>query len=261
VGTSVETERERRSKSFATTRWSVIISSADVDSDDEKAHRALAELCQIYWRPVFAFISARTKSPEDAQDLTQDFFAMILAPKWLRNADQNRGRFRSLLLRSAENFLRDAALRGVRQRRGGGAQMISWDDWMAEAPSQVTVSSRALETSPPAYIFDVRWAVTVVEQALRRLGEECERKGHRRLFETLSRYLTAEREASYASLAGELGLQESDVKRQLHAMRLRYRWLLRSEVARTVRTPSEIDDEIRNLCAALAFGAEPSHTR
>jgi RNA polymerase sigma-70 factor (ECF subfamily) len=258
VGTEVETERASRARAsgFSTTRWSVIISSADFDDDEAKAHRALADICHIYWRPVFAFICARTKSPEDAQDLAQEFFQMILEPKWLRNVDQNRGRFRSLLLRSCDNFLRDAALRQDRLRRGGKIEFIRWDDWMAEAPSQVTVSSRTLETLPAEHVFDLGWAVAVVEQALRRLGEECERKGRRRLFETLSAYLTTDREASYASLSRVLKLDEATVKRQLYAIRLRYRTLLREEVARTVPNSADIDDEIRNLCAALACAVE-----
>lgn len=241
---------------FSTTRWSLIVSSARLEADEQKAHRALAEICHIYWRPVFAFLSTRGVSQEDAQDLTQDFFRMILAPDWLRNVDQRRGRFRSLLLRSLENFVRDAALHRDRKRRGGGHEIISWDDWMSEAPSQVRVARGRLQTLPPEHLFDFRWAITIVEQALRRLGEECERKGRRRLFETLSTYLAAERNANYGQLARRLGLTEHELKRQLHALRMRYRCLLRNEVARTVRDPSDIDDEIRNLCAALAFGAD-----
>jgi RNA polymerase sigma-70 factor (ECF subfamily) len=124
---------------------------------------------------------------------------------------------------------------------------------MAEAPSQVAVSGRALDSLPPEYLFDLRWAATVVEHALQRLREECEAKGRLRLFETLNPHLTSERgDVSYASLAAGLGIEEAIVKRQLHNLRLRYRWLLRDEVAQTVENPADIDDEIRHLCAVLA---------
>jgi len=240
---------------FATTRWSVILSSSGGDPDEEEAQRALAEVCRIYWRPVFAFICAEGHSPEDAQDYTQEFFHMVLATGWLRKADRSRGRFRSLLLRSLRNFVRDQVQKGRAQRRGGGCEFVSWDDWTADAPSQVAFSAKQLGVLPAEQLFDVRWAITVAEQALRRLAAECEQRGRRRLFETLSHYLTADGEVSYANLARQLGLAETELKRQLHTMRSRYRWLLRSEVARTIQDPLEIEDEIRNLCAALAAGA------
>jgi RNA polymerase sigma-70 factor (ECF subfamily) len=126
---------------------------------------------------------------------------------------------------------------------------------MAEAPSELSLSAQTLDSSPPEQVFDLRWATTVVEQALRRLREECEAKGRLRLFETLSTHLTTERaEISYAALAKSLGVAETMVKKQLHNLRQRYRWLLRDEVAQTVDNPAEVDDEIRHLCAALAAG-------
>ena len=124
---------------------------------------------------------------------------------------------------------------------------------MAEAPSQLSVSPQTLETLPPEHLFDLRWAATVVEQALRRLREECEAKGRLRLFETLSAHLSTERdEISYSQLAKNLGVAETMVKKQLHNLRQRYRWLLRDEVAHTVANPADVDDEIRHTCAILA---------
>ena len=251
----VRKEIGTKPKGFSTTRWSVIINGAKIDTEEATAQVALAELCQIYWRPIFLFICRRGHSPEDAQDLTQDFFAMMLQTNWLRHADRARGRFRSLLLKSLQNFLHDAGEKKDAQKRGGGVPIVSWDDWMAEAPSQLTISASALDSFPPERLFDLRWAATVVEQALRRLGDECERKGKVRLFDALSGHLTAERgEISYSMLAKSLGAPESVVKAQLHNMRQRYRWLLRDEVARTVANPADVDDEIRHLCAALAAG-------
>jgi RNA polymerase sigma factor (sigma-70 family) len=244
-------------RQFATTRWSLILSAANSESGEQQAREALEELCRTYWRPIFSFVCRRGYSTEDAQDLTQDFFLKILEPGWLRHADPDRGRFRSLLRRSLENFLINAAQRTHTRKRGGDVKFISWDDWMAEAPSQLSVSAQALDSLPPERLFDLRWAVTVVEHALRRLREECESKGKRRLFHALSSHLTAERdEVSFAQLSTELGIAESAVIKQLHNLRQRYRSLLRDEVAHTVADPAEVEDEIRHLCAALATGTE-----
>ena len=240
---------------FATTRWSLILTGAQFENDEQQARDALAELCRTYWRPIFSFACRRGYSPEDAQDLTQDFFVMILESDWLRQANESRGRFRSFLLKSLQNFLGHAAERKQARKRGGDLKFVSWDEWMAEAPSQLSISTQALETLPPERLFDLRWAATVVEQALRRLREECEAKGRLRLFETLSGHLTTERsETSYAHLATSLGIAETMVKKQLHNLRQRYRWLLRDEVAHTVENSADVDDEIRHLCATLAAG-------
>ncbi len=226
------------------------------DGDQQKAAQALAELCRTYWRPIFSYVCRRGYSSEDAQDLTQDFFLMILETNWLRQADQGRGRFRSLLLKSLQNFLHNVADKKQTLKRGGSVQFVSWDAWMAEAPSQLSISDRALDALAPERLFDLRWAATVVEQALRRLREECEGKGRLRLFEGLRDHLTAEHaDISYANLAAALGIAETVVKKQLHNLRQRYRWLLREEVAHTVENPADVDDEIRHLCAALAAAA------
>ena len=243
-------------RQFATTRWSLILSAAHSENGDQKARAALEELCRTYWRPIFSFVCRRGYSMENAQDLTQDFFVMILEPGWLRRAEPNRGRFRSLLLTSLQNFLINAAERAHTRKRGGNVEFISWDDWMAEAPSQLSISAEALDSLPPERFFDLRWAATVVEHALRRLREECEAKGKRRLFRALSCYLTAERdEVSYANLSTALGIAETAVRKQLHNLRQRYRSLLRDEVAQTVADSADVEDEIRYLCKALATGA------
>jgi len=240
-------------RQFATTRWSLILSAAHSESEEQKARAALDELCRIYWRPVFVFVCRRGYSTEDAQDLTQDFFVKILGPNWLEHADVNRGRFRTLLLTSLQHFLVNAAERRHTRKRGGGVEFVSWDDWMAEAPSQLSISARALDSLPAERLFDLRWATTVVEQALRRLREECEGKDRLRLFYALSRHLIEERdEVSYPELSAALGVTESAVKNLLHTMRQRYRCLLRDEVAHTVESPADVQDEIRYLCAALA---------
>jgi RNA polymerase sigma-70 factor (ECF subfamily) len=243
----------RRPDRFMTTRWSIVLSCTDSESNEEKAHAALAELCKIYWRPVFAFICRQGHSVPDAQDLTQDFFAMVLKGRLLQRADRSRGRFRSLVLKALQNFLHDAVDKRHARKRGGDVQFVSWDDWMAEAPSHLSIPEQESDKWSPERIFDVRWAATVVERALRRLGDECEKRGRRRVFDVLNNCLAAEREdVSYAKYAKTLGLQEAAVKRLVHRLRERYRALLREEVAQTVEGPNEIDDELRYLCAALS---------
>lgn len=250
-----ETSAASQPRVFVTTRWSLILSAADSGGEEGKSRAALAELCRTYWRPIFSFICRRGYSTEDAQDLTQDFFVMMLETNWLQHADPDRGRFRSLLLRSLQNFLNNVLEKNQTRKRGGEVEFVSWDEWMAEAPSHLSMSSQALESLSPERLFDLRWAVTVMEQALRRLREECESKGRLRLFDALSSHLTAERtDVSYANLSASLGVTETAVKKQLHNMRLRYRWLLRDEVAHTVENPADVEDEIRHLCAALSAG-------
>src|SRR5881275_3171201 len=238
---------------FMTTRWSVVLSCSDSATDEEKAQAALAELCKVYWRPVFGFICRQGHSVPDAQDLTQEFFAKVLKGRLLQSADRNRGRFRSLLLKALERFLHDEVDKRSARKRGGGLHFVSWDDWMAEAPSHLSIPKQESDNWSPERIFDVRWAATVVERALRQLGDECEKRGRRRIFDVLSSCLSAEREdVSYATFARILGLEEAAVKRLVYRLRERYRRLLREEVAQTVGEAKEIDDELRYLCAALA---------
>ena len=246
---------EGEPREFVTTRWSLILSAANLCSEEQKARDALAELCQTYWRPIFSFVRGRGYSIEDAQDVTQDFFVIILKDNWLAHADRNRGRFRSLLLKSLQNFLINAAERTHTVKRGGDLEFISWHDWVAETKSQVFIPTPTLDSLPPERLFDLTWATTVVEHALRRLREECESKGKLWLFQALSPHLTDQRnEVSYANLSADLGVAETVLKKQLHKMRQRYRSLLRTEVSRTVDNPADVDDEIRYLCAALATG-------
>jgi RNA polymerase sigma factor (sigma-70 family) len=241
---------------FGTTRWSVILSCADSEASTRTVRNALAQLCQTYWRPIFAFVCRSGFSIEDAQDLTQDFFVMLLEGHLLERADPSRGRFRSLLLKALKNFLNDARDKKRARKRGGDVQFIRWDEWMAEAPSQLSISARESEGWPPEKVFDVRWAATVVEHALGRLGEECERHGRRRVFDVLSSCLAAEREdVSYTSFSKTLGIPETAIKRLVHQLRKRYRSLLREEVAETVEKSDEVDEELRYLCAVLAAAA------
>jgi len=246
-------DNERSPNRFVTTRWSIILSCAGSGAVAGEARTALSDLCRIYWRPIFAFICRRGYSVPDAQDLTQDFFVMLLEGNLFSLADPARGRFRSLLLKALKNFLIDKRKQMKTKRRGGGIQFVPWNDWMAEAPSQLSVPARELGRWPAERIFDLRWAATVAEEALRRLAEECESHGRRRVFAVLSKYLTADRlDVSYASLSASLGVPETSVKKLLYHLRRRFRRLLRDEVSQTVESPGDVEDETRYLCTALA---------
>jgi len=237
---------------FETTHWSVVL-HATAPGPGGQANEALAQLCRIYWRPIFAFICHRGYSVTDAQDLTQDFFVRMLKGNLLQLADPSRGRFRSLLFKSLQNFLSDAQAKRNTIKRGTAVDFVSWDERIAEAPSHLSLPVHALEALSPECAFDLRWAATVVERALQNLREECEGCGRRRAFDLIGRYLAGEEEKiSYGDLAQKLGLSLPEVKRLIYQMRQRFRELLRHEVAQTVESTGEIDAEIRYLCSILA---------
>lgn len=241
---------------FLTTRWSLVLAYADANQDDQTGRDALAELCRIYWRPIYAFISKRGHPPADAQDLTQDFFVHLLECDLVRRADRDRGRFRSLLLKSLQNFLKDVNAKWHCHKRGGHVQFMALNDWVAETSDPLIVSAVAKDWSAEKQ-FDLQWAATLVGQALRRLREECESRGHRRLFDHLSPCLTGERAAlPYTTTATALNLPESSVKNLIHRLRQRYGTLLREQVAETLQDPSDLEEEVRYLCAVLAAEAE-----
>jgi DNA-directed RNA polymerase specialized sigma24 family protein len=203
----------------------------------------------MYWRPVLGFICHQGYSESEAQDLTQDFFVMILQGKLLLSADPHRGHFRCLLLKSLKNFLINTGIKARRQKRGGNLEFIRLDDWV----SGCSPAANDIELCAPEALFDVRWAATIAEEALRRLREECESKGCRQLYDVLSRYLDADRvDICYRLLSTQLGVSEKSLKRLLHQFRKRFRSLLREEVAKTTVNAEEIEDEIRYLCAALS---------
>jgi RNA polymerase sigma factor (sigma-70 family) len=253
VGAVAESPKKNEALThFATTRWSLIRIGGAAGARGD-ANEGLAQLCQIYWRPIFTFIYRHGYSAQDAQDLTQDFFLVILEGTLLQSADPALGRFRSLLIRSLKNFLIDARVKRGTQKRGGGLQFVSWEEWMADAPCQLSISAQTLETAPAEALFDWSWAAAIAEEALRRLRMECESKGRRRVYEVLHRYLNTEREdISYQDLSGALGVPEPSVKSLLHQFRKRYRALLREEVAKTVESDADVSNEIRYLCATLS---------
>ena len=232
---------------FATTHWSVVLGAGDASSPEAEA--ALTRLCQTYWLPVYAFVRKRGHSPEQAQDLTQGFFANFLEKQHVTKANRERGRFRSFLMTSVENFLRNENDRAQAQKRGGGRQLLSLDEQDAEARYLCEPTTEM----DPAKAFEQRWAATLLDTVLRRLQAEFGATGRGALFEALQPQLWGDAESTpYPELAERFGLTLANVKITAHRLRQRYRELLREEIAHTVALPSQIDDEIRHLMQVVS---------
>jgi RNA polymerase sigma factor (sigma-70 family) len=232
-------------RAFVTTRWSLVLRAGE---DTPSAHEALATLCRAYWYPLYAFVRRTGKSPHDAQDLTQEFFARLIEKEWLAGVDRQRGRFRSWLLASMKHFLANEWDRANAQKRGGGATVFSIDDTSAERRYAHEPAGHATAEN----LFDRRWALALLEQVLTRLREEMAGAGKLDQFEALKFCLTGETAGSYADIARQLGTSEGAIKIAVHRLRERYRALIRAEIANTVSSPSEIDAELRELFAALS---------
>src|SRR5215470_6968355 len=233
--------------SFATTHWSIVAQSALTDAPE--AANALAKLCEMYWPPLYSFIRRRGYAPSDAQDLTQSFFAFFLRTKAYAHTDRLHGKFRSFLLASVKNFLADNWDRNQAIRRGGGYQFVSLDQGTAESFYDVASAS----DSTPENLFELRWAKSLTAGALDSLREELQAEGKAQLFEQLKNFLTGGSVLpSYDEASARTGLPRATVKTHVYRLRQRYREILRREIARTVSSPHEIDEELRHLCNVLA---------
>jgi RNA polymerase sigma factor (sigma-70 family) len=229
---------------FVTTHWSVVLAA---QGQSPAAQDALEQLCRIYWRPIYSFLRRERRSPEDAQDLTQSFFAQVLERGDFAVVRQEKGRLRSYLLGSLKHFLANDRRRARSLKRGEGRALISLDELRTE--EGVELESQALTADR---IYDKRWALTVLDQVFSRLTNEYRNLGHPGLFERLSEILSDEPgRPSQAEIAREFGMTENAVKQAFHRLRQRYRQLLREEIANTVATPAEIEDELRELIGAL----------
>jgi RNA polymerase sigma-70 factor (ECF subfamily) len=239
---------QRGGAQFTPTHWSVVLAAAG-HADTIHARDALEKLCRNYWLPIYVFVRRQGHSPHDAQDLTQEFFARLLEKNYLAGVQREKGRFRSFLLASVKHFLANEWDKANAQKRGGGQVPISIDATLAESSFCIEPTD-ALTAEK---IYERRWVLALLEQVLRRLREEYTRDGKEKQFEQLKPTLTeASRSVPYAEIATRLGASEGAVKVAVHRLRHRYRELLRAEIADTVASPGEIDDEIRNLFAALA---------
>ena len=241
---------DRPNSSFATTHWSVVAQSALTDVPE--AANALAQLCEMYWPPIYSFIRRRGYAPPDAQDLTQSFFAFFLRTKAYARTDKLHGKFRSFLLASVKNFLADNWDREQAIRRGRDYQFVSLDQKTAEAFYDITSASDATAER----LFELRWAKSLTAGALNSLRQELQAEGKVKLFEQLKNFLTGGSVLpSYDEASAQTGLPRATVKTHVHRLRQRYREIVRRDVARTVSSPHEIDEELRYLCNILAQAA------
>lgn len=231
---------------FATTHWTEVIQASQPASP--QAAQALENLCQKYWYPLYAFIRRQGHDQHDAQDLTQSFFARFLEKRYLADIDPARGKFRSFLLASLKHFLANEWDRARAKKRGGDKAVIPLDREAAEA----RYAQEPQHGSTPEMIYDRRWALTILEQALGRLEQECEAEGKIQNFRLLKQFLMqGEATLSQAELAKELGLTPAAAKVAAHRLRRRFRELLRAEIAQTVSSRSEIEDELRYLFSVI----------
>jgi RNA polymerase sigma factor (sigma-70 family) len=234
-----------RSPAFVTTHWSVVLKAGRADTPNAAA--ALEQLCRNYWHPLYAYVRRAGHSPEDAQDLVQEFFARLLERNTIGRADPGRGRFRSFLLTVLKNFLANEWDKQRAKKRGGEVKMLSLQFDTAEtrlAPAHQDTPDKA---------FDRQWALSLLEVVLGRLRHEYASTRRDDLFRALKDTLSGARsEIPYRELAARLGMSEGAVKVAAHRLRQRYRELLREEIANTVSGPEEIEAELRDLFRALA---------
>jgi RNA polymerase sigma factor (sigma-70 family) len=231
--------------SFPTTAWSVVSRARSADS---KAREALGSLCAAYWRPLYSFARRSGHTSEDAHDLTQGYFTLLIEKDYLGDVRLREGRFRTFLLTSFRHFLSKERDRARALKRGGGRPLLSIDAGEAEAAH----ADEPLDTLDPEALFERRWALTILERAMARLRHEFAASGRTVEFEQLEAYLTgSEPKAPYQSAAERLGTTEGAIKKMVHRLRRRYGLLLREEIAATVADPEQIDAELRHLLASV----------
>jgi RNA polymerase sigma factor (sigma-70 family) len=232
---------------FATTHWSVVMEAGREESP--KASQALEQLCRTYWYPLYAYVRRKGHDPDDAQDLTQEFFARLLRGNFLHTVEQRKGKFRSFLVASLENFLVKEWLRANRQKRGGGQPVLSLDEEGAENRYALEPASNL----SPQKLYERRWAMTLLDLTMKRLEEECRQQGKSQLFEQTRNLLSGDaQEEGYRELAARLATSEGALRVAVHRLRQRFGVLLREEIAHTVTSPEDVDEEVRSLFAAFS---------
>lgn len=231
---------------FATTHWSLVLNAAH--GDGAGADHALELLCRAYWPAIHCYVRRRIHDPEQARDLTQEFFARILQRGSIAAADPQKGRFRTFLLTVLQRFLSDELARTAALKRGGGERLLSLDELASEEGRPFEPST----TRTPEQEFDRRWALATLDNALLHLRAEAERAGNGPLFEALQSLLGGGGDhGELTQTATRLGLGESAVKMRLSRWRARYRELIREEIAQTVPRLADLDEEMRHLLKAL----------
>lgn len=230
---------------FRTTHWSVVL--AATQSNSPQYQPALSALCRTYWYPLYAFARRQGRNPQDAEDLTQGFFARLLAKDGLASVRPENGRFRSFLLTSLRNFLANDWDRNHAAKRGGTHSIISLEDQAGED----RYLREPFHEATPEKLFDQSWALTVIETALRRLRKKYADDGKVQIFEAIHSYLEDDGPQTYAQMAAQLNMTEGAVKMAVLRLRENFRANLRMEIAQTVDSPGEIDEELRHLFACL----------
>lgn len=238
-------EEKHQQRLFVTTHWSVVLAAQDKLSPDSSA--ALDELCRCYWYPLYAYIRGCGNAPEDAQDLTQEFFARLLAKDWLRVVSPERGRFRTFLLVAAKRFLANEFHRATRQKRGAGISAIPID--------AVTAEHRFAAEPPltPDELYERRWAMTLLEQTMEQISAEFGQANKAHDFAVMKEWLAAAQgEIPYAVVARQLKTTEGAARVAVHRLRKRFRELFREKIAQTVAGPEEVETELRHVASVLS---------
>ena|SRR5688572_13800504 len=231
---------------FPTTAWTIV--SRARKGGDSEAREALAFLCAAYWLPLYSFARRLGHASEDALDLTQGYFALLIEKDYLGDVRLREGRFRAFLLTSFRHFLSKERDRARAQKRGGGRVLLSIDAQEAEGRH----ADEPLESLDPEALFERRWALTILERAMTRLRHEFAADSRTVEFEQLEAYLTgSEPKVPYQNVAARLGTTEGAIKKMVHRLRRRYGLLLREEIAATVASPEDIDAELRHLLATV----------
>jgi RNA polymerase sigma-70 factor (ECF subfamily) len=231
---------------FATTHWSVVLAAGE--SDAAPSQRALETLCRAYWYPLYAYVRRKGYKPEEAQDLTQEFFAQLIAKDHVRLADRNKGKFRGFLLARFDFFLAREWSRAHRQKRGGLFTFISMD----QQPPEERYRLEPADHDTPERNFLRQWALTVLKQAMNALQAECDANGKAPLFREAKNLISGERHgASYAQISRSLHMGEGAARVAVHRLRQRYGELLRREIAHTVTREQEVEEELRYLFQVL----------
>ena len=238
-------ENAHHGAAFTTTHWSVVL---EAQGQSAAAQDALEKLCRTYWRPIYGFVQRQGVKPEEAKDLTQGFFALLLERRDLNAVQQEKGRLRSYLLTSLKHFLTNERSHAMAIKRGAGQQLIPLEDVL----ERERVGFESAQTLPADQIYERRWALSVLDQVMARLGEEYRSAGNIQLFDRLQKSMADEPDRlSPADIAREFEMTESAVRQASYRLRQRYRQLLREEIAHTVMAPADIDDELRYLVAVL----------
>ena len=243
--TAIEEKAVHGPAAFTTTHWSVVL---EAQGESPAAQEALEKLCRTYWRPIYGFVRRQGARSEDAEDLTQGFFALLLERKDLNTVRKEKGRLRSYLLTSVKNFLADESRHAMAVKRGKGQRLIPLEEIREGESINIERSDRWTSDQ----IYERRWAFTLLERVMARLRDEYRSAGNVRFFEQMKTMLMDEPERpSQAQVASEFGMTENAVKQAFYRFRQRYQTLLREEIAHTVAMPGDIEDELRHLITVV----------